>query len=132
MPHGLFIGQGNPSLTTTLKIKLEDRKKVSGKGRWLEKKGVRTKSGRKRKVSGKDICPEMEGVRKREMSGKERCMKKKLVQTVCMCVSVFSRERHNVQMLRASLSEKPGNILLLTIIMYSHSTACPKPSRQEN
>ena len=28
--------------------------------------------------------------------------------SVYLCVSVFSRERHNVQMLRASLSEKPG------------------------
>ena len=31
--------------------------------------------------------------------------------SVCLCVSVFSRERHNVQMLRASLSEKSDFIL---------------------
>ena len=28
--------------------------------------------------------------------------------SVCLCVSVFSRERYNVQMLRASLSETSG------------------------
>ena len=37
--------------------------------------------------------------------------------SVCLflCVSVFSRERHNVQMLRASLSEMsvPGDVTLL-------------------
>ena len=32
--------------------------------------------------------------------------------SVCLCVSVFSRERHNVQMLRASLSETSGRIIL--------------------
>ena len=30
--------------------------------------------------------------------------------SVCLCVSVLSRERHNVQMLRASLSEMSGSI----------------------
>ena len=31
--------------------------------------------------------------------------------SVCLHVSVFSRERYNVQMLRASLSETPGTII---------------------
>ena len=30
--------------------------------------------------------------------------------SVCLHVSVFSRERYNVQMLRASLSETPGKV----------------------
>ena len=34
--------------------------------------------------------------------------------SVCLHVSVFSRERYNVQMLRASLSETPGYALVKT------------------
>ena len=33
--------------------------------------------------------------------------------SVCLCVSVFSRERHNAQMLRASLSDMPGQLHLI-------------------
>ena len=76
------------------------------------------------KVAVKERCPEKTYVRKWKVSEKERCPEKKGAWkrkesrlSVCLCVSVFSRERHNVQMLRASLSEKPGHILLLTIII---------------
>ena len=49
--------------------------------------------------------------------------------SVCLCVSVLSRERHNVQMLRASLSESPVTILLMiddrcSIIFCKKSLLC--------
>ena len=43
--------------------------------------------------------------------------------SVSLCVSVFSRERCNVQMLKASLSEKSGFVINLSFKMtYSHNT----------
>ena len=41
--------------------------------------------------------------------------------SACLCVSVFSRQRHNVQMLRASLSETPGFEISITCSSHRHS-----------
>ena len=40
--------------------------------------------------------------------------------SVCLCVYVFSRERYNVQMLRASLSETSGWSTLSRLIISVH------------
>ena len=41
--------------------------------------------------------------------------------SVCLHVYVFSRERYNVQMLRASLSETPGNYYRSYIFVFGTS-----------
>ena len=49
--------------------------------------------------------------------------------SVCLCVSVFSRERHNVQMLRASLSEKSGYKELVGAMSAASDQLCLKHER---